>query len=130
MNKVGNFMDDSVIIVKVKVVLVDYDNIKSIDIFVEINQKVVILSGFVESLVQVEVVVKVVKGVEGVIFVSDKFYVCDNKEGFVKGYVGDMVMISEVKVKLLVDDFVFFCKVKVEMIDGVVQFFGIVEIQE
>lgn len=37
MNKVGNFMDDSVIIVKVKVVLVDYDNIKSIDIFVKID---------------------------------------------------------------------------------------------
>lgn len=37
MNKVGNFMDDSVIIAKVKAVLVDYDNIKSIDIFVKID---------------------------------------------------------------------------------------------
>lgn len=61
-----------------------------------------------------------VKGVEGVIFVSDKLYVCDVKEGSVKGYVGDIVIISEIKVKLLVDDIVFFCYVKVEIIDGVV----------
>lgn len=79
-----------------------------------------ILSGFVESQVQVEEAVKVVKGVEGVIFVSDKLYVCDVKEGLVKGYVGDIVIISEIKVKLLVDDIVFFCYVKVEIIDGVV----------
>ncbi len=49
MNKVGNFMDDSAITAKVKAALVDHDNIKSTDISVETNQKVVTLSGFVES---------------------------------------------------------------------------------
>lgn len=60
------------------------------------------------------------KGVEGVIFVSDKLYVRDVKEGSVKGYAGDIVIISEIKVKLLADDIVFFRYVKVEIIDGVV----------
>ncbi len=49
MNKVGNFMDDSAITAKVKAAPVDHDNIKSTDISVKTDQKVVTLSGFVES---------------------------------------------------------------------------------
>ena len=41
MNKVGNFMDDSAITAKVKAALVDHDNIKSTDISVKTDQKVV-----------------------------------------------------------------------------------------
>ena len=48
MNKVGNFMDDSTITAKVKAALVDHDSIKSTDISVKTDQKVVTLSGFVE----------------------------------------------------------------------------------
>ena len=54
MNKVGNFMDDSAITAKVKAALVDHDNIKSTDISVKTDQKVVTLSGFVESQAQAE----------------------------------------------------------------------------
>ena len=49
MNKVGNFMDDSSITAKVKAALVDDEAIKSTDISVKTDKKVVTLSGFVES---------------------------------------------------------------------------------
>ncbi|EEO8782773.1 TPA: molecular chaperone OsmY [Salmonella enterica] len=130
MNKVGNFMDDSAITAKVKAALVDHDNIKSTDISVETNKKVVTLSGFVESQAQAEAAVKVARGVEGVTSVSDKLHVRDNKEGSVKGYAGDTATTSEVKAKLLADDLVPSRKVKVETTDGVVQLSGTVETQE
>lgn len=52
MNKVGNFMDDSSITAKVKAALVDHESIKSTDISVKTDNKVVTLSGFVESQTQ------------------------------------------------------------------------------
>jgi hyperosmotically inducible protein len=129
MNKVGNFMDDSAITAKVKAALVDHDNIKSTDISVKTDQKVVTLSGFVESQAQAEEAVKVAKGVEGVTSVSDKLHVRDSKEGSVKGYAGDTATTSEIKAKLLADDIVPSRKVKVETTDGVVQLSGTVDSQ-
>ena len=127
MNKVGNFMDDSAITAKVKAALVDHDSIKSTDISVKTDQKVVTLSGFVESQAQAEEAVKVAKGVEGVTSVSDKLHVRDSKETSVKGYAGDTAITSEVKAKLLADDIVPSRKVKVETTDGVVHLSGTVE---
>ena len=129
MNKVGNFMDASTITAKVKAALVDHDSIKSTDISVKTDQKVVTLSGFVESQAQAEEAVKVAKGVEGVTSVSDKLHVRDSKESSVKGYAGDTAITSEVKAKLLADDIVPSRKVKVETTDGVVQLSGTVESQ-
>ena len=129
MNKVGNFMDDSTITAKVKAALVDHDSIKSTDISVKTDQKVVTLSGFVESQAQAEEAVKVAKGVEGVTSVSDKLHVRDSKETSVKGYAGDTAITSEVKAKLLADDIVPSLKVKVETTDGVVQLSGTVDSQ-
>ena len=129
MNKVGNFMDDSTITAKVKAALVDHDRIKSTDISVKTDQKVVTLSGFVESQAQAEEAVKVAKGVEGVTSVSDKLHVRDSKETSVKGYAGDTAITSEVKAKLLADDIVPSRKVKVETTDGVVQLSGSVDSQ-
>ncbi|WP_097734560.1 molecular chaperone OsmY [Escherichia coli] len=129
MNKVGNFMDDSAITAKVKTALVDHDNIKSTDISVKTDQKVVTLSGFVESQAQAEEAVKVAKGVEGVTSVSDKLHVRDAKKGSVKGYAGDTATTSEIKAKLLADDIVPSRHVKVETTDGVVQLSGTVDSQ-
>ncbi|EGK29899.1 putative phospholipid-binding domain protein [Shigella flexneri VA-6] len=129
MNKVGNFMDDSAITAKVKAALVDHDNIKGTDISVKTDQKVVTLSGFVESQAQAEEAVKVAKGVEGVTSVSDKLHVRDAKEGSVKDYAGDTATTSEIKAKLLADDIVPSRKVKVETTDGVVQLSGTVDSQ-
>lgn len=127
MNKVGNFMDDSTITAKVKAALVDHESIKSTDISVKTDQKVVTLSGFVESRAQAEEAVKVAKGVEGVTSVSDKLHVRDSKSTSVKGYAGDTATTSEVKAKLLADDIVPSRKVKVETTDGVVQLSGTVD---
>lgn len=127
MNKVGNFMDDSTITAKVKAALVDHESIKSTDISVKTDQKVVTLSGFVESQAQAEEAVKVAKGVEGVTLVSDKLHVRDSKSTSVKGYAGDTATTSEVKAKLLADDIVPSRKVKVETTDGVVQLSGTVD---
>ena len=124
MNKVGDFMDDSSITAKVKAALVDHESIKSTDISVKTDQKVVTLSGFVESQAQAEEAVKVAKGVEGVTSVSDKLHVRDSKSTSVKGYAGDTATTSEVKAKLLADDIVPSRKVKVETTDGVVQLSG------
>ncbi|RAM06648.1 molecular chaperone OsmY [Escherichia coli] len=129
MNKVGNFMDDSAITAKVKAALVDHDNIKSTDISVKTDQKVVTLSGFVESQAQAEEAVKVAKGVEGVTSVRDKRPVRDAKESSVKGYAGDTATTSETKAKLLADDIVPSRHVKVETTDGVVQLSGTVDSQ-
>ncbi|MDR3934607.1 MAG: molecular chaperone OsmY [Escherichia sp.] len=129
MNKVGNFMDDSSITAKVKAALVDHESIKSTDISVKTDQKVVTLSGFVESQAQAEEAVKVAKGVEGVNSVSDKLHVRDSKSTTVKGYAGDTATTSEVKAKLLADDIVPSRKVKVETTDGVVQLSGTVDSQ-
>ncbi|MCS2156805.1 molecular chaperone OsmY [Scandinavium sp. H11S7] len=129
MNKVGNFMDDSSITAKVKAALVDHDSIKSTDISVKTDDKVVTLSGFVESQAQAEQAVSVAKGVEGVSSVSDKLHVRDsNKEGM-QGYAGDTATTSEIKAKLLADDIVPSRKVKVETTDGVVQLSGTVDSQ-
>lgn len=127
MNKVGNFMDDSTITAKVKAALVDHESIKSTDISVKTDQKVVTLSGFVESQAQAEEAVKVAKGVEGVTSVSDKLHVRDSKDTSVKGYAGDTAITSEVKAKLLADDIVPSRKVKVETTEGVVQLSGTVD---
>ncbi|NIY48152.1 molecular chaperone OsmY [Cedecea colo] len=124
MNKVGNFMDDSSITAKVKAALVDDENIKSTDISVKTDKKVVTLSGFVESQAQAEQAVSVAKGVKGVSSVSDKLHVRDGKEKSVSGYAGDAATTSEIKAKLLADDIVPSRNVKVETTDGVVQLSG------
>ena len=129
MNKVGNFMDDSAITAKVKAAMVDHESIKSTDISVKTDQKVVTLSGFVESQAQAEEAVNVAKGVEGVTSVSDKLHVRDSKSDSVKGYAGDTSTTSEIKAKLLADDIVPSRKVKVETTDGVVQLSGTVDSQ-
>ncbi|HDS1153973.1 TPA: molecular chaperone OsmY [Pluralibacter gergoviae] len=127
MNKVGNFMDDSSITAKVKAALVDHDSIKSTDISVKTEKKVVTLSGFVTSQQQAEEAVKVAKGVEGVTSVSDKLHVRDSKSQSMKGYAGDTATTSEVKAKLLADDVVPSRHIKVETTDGVVQLSGTVK---
>lgn len=128
-NKVGSFMDDSAITAKVKAALVDNDSIKSTDISVKTDKKVVTLSGFVQSQSQAEAVVAAAKAVEGVSSVSDKLHVRDSKESSMKGYAGDTATTSEVKAKLLADDIVPSRNVKVETTDGIVQLSGTVKSQ-
>lgn len=128
-NKVGSFMDDSTITAKVKAALVDNESIKSTDISLKTDKKVVTLSGFVQSQAQAEAAVAAAKAVEGVASVSDKLHVRDSKESSLKGYAGDTATTSEVKAKLLADNIVPSRNVKVETTDGVVQLSGTVKSQ-
>ena len=128
-NKVGSFMDDSTITAKVKAALVDNESIKSTDISVKTDKKVVTLSGFVQSQAQAEAAVAAAKAVEGVASVSDKLHVRDSKESSLKGYAGDTATTSEVKAKLLADNIVPSRNVKVETTDGVVLLTGTVKSQ-
>ena len=128
-NKVGSFMDDSTITAKVKAALVDNESIKSTDISVKTDKKVVTLSGFVQSQAQAEAAVAAAKAVEGVASVSDKLHVRDSKESSLKGYAGDTATTSDVKAKLLADNIVPSRNVKVETTDGVVQLSGTVKSQ-
>ncbi|EHM51127.1 BON domain-containing protein [Yokenella regensburgei] len=75
MNKVGNFMDDSSITAKVKAALVDSDTIKSNDISVKTDDKVVTLSGMVDSQAQIDSAVALTKKVEGVKSVNNELKV-------------------------------------------------------
>ncbi len=129
MKKVGNFMDDSAITAKVKAALVDDEAIKSSDISVKTDDKVVTLSGFVTSQAEAEKAVQLAKGIEGVTSVSDKLHVKDSKAQSLKGYAGDTATTSEIKAKMLADDGVPSRNVKVKTTDGVVQLTGNVETQ-
>ncbi len=129
MNKVGNFMDDSAITAKVKAALLDDKGVKSTDISVKTENKVVTLSGFVASQAEAEKAVATAKAVEGVSSVSDKLHVKDGATQSVSGYAGDTATTSEIKAKLLADDMVPSRNVKVTTTDGVVQLSGTVESQ-
>lgn len=129
LNKVGNFMDDSAITAKVKAALVDDETVKSADISVKTDNKVVTLSGFVASQAEAEKAVSLAKAVEGVTSVSDKLHVKDEKTQSVSGYAGDTATTSEIKAKFLADDLVPSRNVKVTTTDGVVQLSGTVESQ-
>lgn len=126
MNKVGNFMDDSTITARVKAALIDHKDIRSTDISVKTENKVVTLSGTVDSTTQQEQAVSVAKGVEGVTSVKDKLSVQNEKSASLKGYAGDTAVTSEIKAKLLADDIVPSRNVTVETTDGVVHLSGTV----
>ncbi|HDV6333004.1 TPA: molecular chaperone OsmY [Klebsiella michiganensis] len=127
MNKVGNFMDDSTITARVKAALIDHKDIRSTDISVKTENKVVTLSGTVDSSEQHKQALSVAKAVEGVTSVNDKLSVQNEKSASLKGYAGDTAVTSEIKAKLLADDIVPSRNVKVETTDGVVHLSGTVE---
>lgn len=128
---VGNFMDDSTITAKVKAALIDDDAIKSSDISVKTDKKVVTLSGFVNSQEQAEKAVAVTKGVEGVVSVKDKLHVKDaaGKEQSISGYAGDTATTSEIKAKFLADSEIPSRNLKVTTSNGIVHLSGQVKSQ-
>ena len=126
-NKVGDFMDDSTITARVKAALIDDKSIRSTDISVKTENKVVTLSGTVESAEQKSQAVSAAKGVAGGRSVSDKLTVAGEKSASRKGYAGDTAITSEVKAKLLADDIVPSRKVTVETSNGVVHLSGTLE---
>lgn len=127
LNKVGDFMDDSTITARVKAALIDDKNIRSSDISVKTENKVVTLSGSVDSAEQKDLAVNAAKTVKGVTTVNDQLNVVAEKSASLKGYAGDTAITSQVKAKLLADDIVPSRKVTVETRDGTVHLSGTVD---
>ena len=127
LNKVGDFMDDSTITARVKAALIDDKNIRSSDISVKTENKVVTLSGSVDSAEQKDLAVNAAKTVKGVTSVNDQLRVVAEPSASLKGYAGDTAITSQVKAKLLADDIVPSRKVTVETRDGTVHLSGTVD---
>ncbi|MEB8023865.1 molecular chaperone OsmY [Raoultella ornithinolytica] len=127
LNKVGDFMDDSTITARVKAVLIDDKNIRSSDISVKTENKVVTLSGSVDSAEQKDLAMNAAKTVKGVTTVNDQLNVVAEKSASLEGYAGDTAITSQVKAKLLADDIVPSRKVTVETRDGTVHLSGTVD---
>ena len=128
MGKVGHFMDDSEITARVKAGLIDQKSIKSTDITVKTENKVVTLSGFVRNQSEAELAVSIANKVEGVSSVSDKLHVSedDNKtiSESVGDYTGDTLITSKVKTKLLSADDIASNQITVKTTNGIVQLTG------
>ena len=127
LNKVGDFMDDSTITARVKAALIDDKNIRSSDISVKTENKVVTLSGSVDSAEQKDLAVNAAKTVKCVTTVNDQLNVVAEKSASLEGYAGDTAITSQVKAKLLADDIVPSRKVTVETRDGTVHLSGTVD---
>lgn len=127
LNKVGDFMDDSTVTARVKAALIDDKNIRSSDISVKTENKVVTLSGSVDSAEQKDLAVNAAKTVKGVTTVNDQLNVVAEKSASLEGYAGDTAITSQVKAKLLADDIVPSRKVTVETRDGTVHLSGTVD---
>lgn len=130
LNKVGDFMDDSTITARVKAALIDDKSISSAGISVKTENKVVTLSGSVDSSAQKEQALSVAKNVKGVTTVTDKLSVSEEQSASLKGYAGDTAITSQIKAKLLADDMVPSRNITVETSDGVVQLSGSVETRQ
>lgn len=130
LNKVGDFMDDSTITARVKAALIDDKSISSAGISVKTENKVVTLSGSVDSTAQKEQALSVAKNVKGVTTVNDKLSVSEEQSASLKGYAGDTAITSQIKAKLLADDMVPSRNITVETSDGVVQLSGSVETRQ
>ncbi|MEL0551156.1 MULTISPECIES: molecular chaperone OsmY [Enterobacteriaceae] len=130
LNKVGDFMDDSTITARVKAALIDDKSISSAGISVKTENKVVTLSGSVDSTAQKEQALSVAKNVKGVTTVTDKLSVSEEQSASLKGYAGDTAITSQIKAKLLADDMVPSRNITVETSDGVVQLSGSVETRQ
>lgn len=127
LNKVGDFMDDSTITARVKAALIDDKNIRSSDISVKTENKVVTLSGSVDGVGQKDLAVNAAKTVKGVTSVNDQLRVVAEPSASLKGYAGDTAITSQIKAKLLADDIVPSRKVTVETRGGTVHLSGTVD---
>lgn len=128
MGQVSGFMDDSAITARVKAGLIDEKRIKSTDISVNTENRVVTLSGFVRSQDEANLAVIRAKGVSGVVSVSDKLHVADDgsksASESVSDYTDDTVITSKIKAKLLSEQGIASRHIAVETTDGVVQLTG------
>ena len=125
---VGTDIDDTVLTTKVKSALLSDQELKSFDIKVETRKDLVLLSGFIDSLVRAERAILVARGVDGVKGVENRMTI---KEGgtTVGNKVDDSIVTTKVKSALLSDPEVKSIDIAVVTRKGEVQLSGFVDNQ-
>ena len=125
---VGMDIDDTVLTAKVKSALLGDQELKSFDIKVETRKDLVLLSGFVDSLVRAERAITIASTVDGVKGVENRMTI---KEGSttVGNKVDDSIVTTKVKSALLSDPDVKSIDIAVVTRKGQVQLSGFVDNQ-
>ncbi len=125
---VGTDVDDTVITGKIKAALLANENVKSLDVTVTTSKGNVMLSGFVNSQNQIDIVVGIAQGIQGVTHVDNQFTV---KTGTttVGANIDDDVITTKVKTALLNDSVVKSFDISAVTRNGAVQLSGFVDNQ-
>ncbi len=126
----GEYIDDTVITVKVKSAYAVDPLVSALAVKVETFNGVVQLSGFVDNVEQARKAEEVAAGVKGVKFVKNNIIVKDGEEGTIGRYIDDSVISAKVKSAFAVDKTVSALDVKVATFNGVVQLSGFVDSAE
>ena len=125
---VGTKIDDTVITATVKSALLADSDVKSVDVKVETRKGEVMLSGFVDSQIQIERATAVAKAVSGVKSIDNKMAL-KTADTTVGNKVDDGIVTARVKAALLNDTSIKSRDIAVVTRQGEVQLSGFVDNQ-
>lgn len=120
------YIDDSAVTARVKAALLADEQIKSLDIGVETQQGIVLLSGFVNDMQQSSRAAQLAANVPGVKEVRSDLRLKDGSDKGARGYLSDTAITSQVKAALLADADVKSFPISVSTSNGRVQLSGVV----
>ena len=123
---IGNQIDDSVFVTKVRSALLGDDVIHSLDVKVSVDKGVVLLSGFVDNQAQIDRATAVATDIEGVKSIENKLIMKVGKQTL-GNKVDDSVITAGVKHALLYDPKMNSLDVSVTTRKGEVQLSGFVD---
>jgi hyperosmotically inducible periplasmic protein len=123
---IGTEVDDSVITTRIRSALMSNDNIKSLDIKVRTRKGEAMLSGFADNQSQIDLIVTLVQGIEGVKSVTNQLSLKEGKLS-IGNKIDDSVITMQVKSALLADPLMKSLDVSVTTRDGEVQLSGFID---
>ena len=123
---IGTEVDDSVITTKIRTALMSNDDVKSLDVKVKTRKGEVMLSGFADNQAQIDRIITVAKGIEGVKAVDNQLSLKEGKQS-VGHKIDDSVITTQVKSALLADPVMKSLDVSVTTRNGEVQLSGFVD---
>jgi len=123
---IGTEVDDSVITTKIRTALMSNDEVKSLDVKVKTRKGEVMLSGFADNQAQIDLIIGVAKGIEGVKAVDNQLSLKEGKQS-VGHKIDDSVITTQVKSALLADPVMKSLDVSVTTRNGEVQLSGFVD---
>ncbi|OIQ84906.1 osmotically-inducible protein Y precursor [mine drainage metagenome] len=123
---IGTEVDDSVITTRIRSALMSNDNIKSLDIKVKTRKGEAMLSGFADNQSQIDLIVTLVQGIEGVKSVTNQLSLKEGKLS-IGNKIDDSVITMQVKSALLADPMMKSLDVSVTTRDGEVQLSGFID---